>query len=721
MPASVPITAGASASDIQAALEDASGAGGGTVALKPGDYWLDRALVVPQNVTLEGAGAEQTYLHMNAPLDVPLKGLHNSGWDKVVGGLEDAGDYLDYQIEPVVGGTWSVWARYGADNADYGLKDMSGRTALQVDDGPPVPLTNLPNTGGWSTLSWARAGTIQISAGKHTLRWTNQKGGGINLDAFVFARSPDWKPGDLQAIKAAAGLIVVQAEDVSNSHTVQAQFPDAATAVVWLAGNRSCLRDLAVQGSPRTSVGVGVARLTEDSVVEDNHVQDVRVFGVEGVQSENSGVYVHLASRLVVQGCDLTARSPFYIEGMTESHLSHNMLRSETRWGGNAEAAIQCRTHALHCNIIDHNTIVGAAPGGGPTARRLLWASTGQGGSVSENYVGDNHGETVFGGVAGTDQNVGETILFETNMRVAYYGHPEAAGPADVTLPQAGPAWPPLEPSTDEPPQNEYFVYVVKGMGLGQCRRVVGRHDRTLLLDSPWDVPPDQNSLVLESLSFVHNIIVGNQLSDGMSGIQIWIGGYRNIVADNIIRNERREGIYLFGAMSTSDPAMPNRWNAGIGPLYYNSVVGNRIQGAEEGIKLGIGDNAAAVKGADWPRALGTVIRRNSIVESRTAGVDISGGTSDPTDSADISVEGTIVEFNFLRDAPTGYEAGARTVATLFRRNHAYFWNWPAGVVPKSFVTDGAREAVGNNNTVEGHAGNADPQITDELSTHSGR
>ena len=53
------------------------------------------------------------------------------------------------------------------------------------------------------------------------------------------------------------------------------------------------------------------------------------------------------------------------------------------------------------------------AEAGGPTGRRILWFSTGRG-SVDLNWIAGNREDKArFGGVAATDQNVGETILFE--------------------------------------------------------------------------------------------------------------------------------------------------------------------------------------------------------------------------------------------------------------------------------------------------------------------
>ena len=107
-------------------------------------------------------------------------------------------------------------------------------------------------------------------------------------------------------------------------------------------------------------------------------------------------------------------------------------------------------------------------------------------------------GHARFGGVAGTDQNVGEMILFEGNHRTMYFGPLTGASSTSVTLPATlpdtpdnrlgsverkqlahdaqgheTPFWPPdVDDGTEEPPIGEYYVTIFSGRGQGQTRRV---------------------------------------------------------------------------------------------------------------------------------------------------------------------------------------------------------------------------------------------------------
>ena len=53
---------------------------------------------------------------------------------------------------------------------------------------------NLDNTGGWGAFKWSKSATVKLTAGKHRLVWKNEKGGGISLDACVFALNPAFTP-----------------------------------------------------------------------------------------------------------------------------------------------------------------------------------------------------------------------------------------------------------------------------------------------------------------------------------------------------------------------------------------------------------------------------------------------------------------------------------------------------------------------------------------------
>lgn len=149
-----------------------------------------------------------------------------SGFGSTLGNIHNSGDWLEYNIEAAAEADYAFWMLYGADNKAFNLDDMKGRTVLIVDNGTPVPLMNLPNTGSWTAERWSCCATVRLTKGKHTFRWMNAKGGGLNIRGFVFCDDPTWKPvkADLPATTAGKNLIAVPADAMVKSHGKQICF-----------------------------------------------------------------------------------------------------------------------------------------------------------------------------------------------------------------------------------------------------------------------------------------------------------------------------------------------------------------------------------------------------------------------------------------------------------------------------------------------------------------
>ncbi len=400
-----------------------------------------------------------------------------------------------------------------------------------------------------------------------------------------------------------------------------------------------------------------------------------------------------------------------------------------------------------------------SAQAGGPTARRLLWFSTGHG-SITNNWISANGAgfppdsseptdlaQARFGGVAGTDQNVGETILFEGNHRTAFFGPLVTADATSVTLPRTLsrtpdnrlgsverkqlahdadgneiPFWPPdRDDGTEEPPIGEYYVTIFAGRGQGQTRRVLRRTGESLIVDRPWAVAPRSGSIVAVGTMFYQNLIVNNSTPDGMTGIQLWISCVGNIISENTIARQRRPGLFLYANGTTLASSMPRTWNRGISPLFWNIVEGNRTEECSAGVLITSGDEEQMP--IEFPRALGNVLRHNTFARNRTDGVLLTSRATPPgVKDTSASVVGTVVEFNVVRDAAVAYHAAISTNMTVFRRNHAYFW-YPVSNSrdrPIAFEMDRAESAgVFEFNSIEGIQGGHDAPLID-LKTPAG-
>ena len=581
------------------------------------------------------------------------------------------------------------------------------------------------------------------------------KAGAVSLDAFLFVLDPDFKPVQNPPPESGERIVVLQGEDCVRFVTKEGNLPGGDRAAVWLAGDGAGVQDLSVLGNAQANIGIAIRSSRPSTWLTNCLVERVRVADCDGKQGENCGAHARYADRATIRGCELWGRAPLFISGAKQCEFSRNRLVSVTRMGGNAEAAILGRTETIECCRIEGN-VIASPPGalaGGPTARRLLWFSTGHG-SITRNWIADNGveppmgpgadvgaGQARFGGVAGTDQNVGEMILFEGNHRTMYFGQLAGAEARSLTLPKTLPAtpddrlgnverkqlahdaagnetpfWPPdRDDGSEEPPIHEYYATILSGRGQGQTRRVLSRDGERLLVDRPWTVPPTNGCVAVIGTAFYQNHIVGNHTPDGMTGIQLWISCMENVLAGNTIARQRKPGFFLYANGTTLASSMPRTWNRGISPLFWNLVEGNRTDECSAGALVTSGDEGRLP--IEFPRALGNVLRHNSFVRSRTDGVVLTSRKA-PAGVVDTaaSVTGTVVEFNVVRDAATAYHAGQSCDATVFRRNHAYFW-YPVNAstnAPVAFRVDAADTTVAiEKNSIEGIHGVHDGRAVD--------
>ncbi len=732
--------------NVQKALDAMDRRGGGTVRLSTGHFTFNGTLRIPAHVTLAGAGREDTTLELAASPAATFARFEASGWGLAPGAIHTRGDKMTYEIDVPQSGQWNVWLRYGTDMSPWKQTGVSSNSTIRLGDGTPVVLDNLPNTGGFGVFKWSKSATLKIKAGRHTLVWQNTNGGGMSLDAFVLTLGQADAPADKPWPVSSATCIVIQGEECVRFESKDGALPRSNRVAVWLSGDGASLSDMTVRGNAQVNQGIAIRSAGQTAWVNGCSVQRVRIADCEGKQAENCGVYVRQLRGGSVSESELWGRTPLFLSGVRDSVFASNRLFSVTRYGGNAEAAILGRCEPIERCVIEDN-VVASPPGseaGGPTARRLIWLSTGHG-SITHNWLARNGveasgaaGQSRFGGVAGTDQNVGEMILFEGNHRTMYFGPLAGADMRSVTLPQTlpptsearlgsvkrdqlaydadgreTPFWAPdADDGTGEPPLGEYYITVFAGPGQGQTRRVVSRSGERLTLDRPWRVAPQAGSVVAVGTMFYRNLIVGNHTPDGMTGIQLWISCVENVVAGNTVERQRKPGLFLYANGTTLASSMPRTWNRGISPLFWNLAEGNRTDECSDGALITSGD--APSLPIEFPRALGNVLRHNSFIRSRQNGVLMTSRKSESGVDTSASVVGTVAEFNVVRDAPVAYHAGGGSDGIVLRRNHAYAWvpvnNAAEPAIAFQFDSPATVFAL-ELNSVEGKVGTKDASI----------
>jgi hypothetical protein len=279
------------------------------------------------------------------------------------------------------------------------------------------------------------------------------------------------------------------------------------------------------------------------------------------------------------------------------------------------------------------------------------------------------------------DQNGGENVCIETDQ-AHYSGSPIAVTATTLTF--AGVNWTPNSFNADAPMtlgvMDGSLVYVHKGPGIGQWRRIIGNTANTITVDRPWDVPLDTSSIIAISEAGCQMAIYSNTLDgvyddDGdeipdyierpsMStcGVSFFTNNQDVVTADNDITHERY-GIGLYGFTNPVDPS--NNWGA----QSNNLVVGNTITDGYDGL---MASSIVAPSGAGetslGPVILNNVFRDNQITNMSCEGIWIDRNYSNYFWDLPWA-QHNLFEHNTLVDCATGVTFGSQQAYNLLRNN----------------------------------------------------
>lgn len=174
-------------------------------------------------------------------------------------------------------------------------------------------------------------------------------------------------------------------------------------------------------------------------------------------------------------------------------------------------------------------------------------------GPIERNFIARNG---VING--GSVEGAGESFLFEgPDVGLEnWFGQPSATGPD--WLEQRDQDWK-LDAVKGR------VALVVHGRGLGQWRRVQGNTEHRALLDRPWSVLPDRESLIVVRQFFMQNVLVNNYCRDVVGGIDFYGGALENTVERFV---SQRAGAVWWYAAHVADPQQ----RLPFGPCWYNEA-----------------------------------------------------------------------------------------------------------------------------------------------------
>ncbi|NLO74892.1 MAG: hypothetical protein GX100_12385 [candidate division WS1 bacterium] len=113
-------------------------------------------------------------------------------------------------------------------------------------------------------------------------------------------------------------------------------------------------------------------------------------------------------------------------------------------------------------------------------------------------------------------------------------------------------------------PENRNCLVVMSGKGMGQYRLIVKREGNKLTLDRPFELPPDEESVVAATVWMNHLMWIDNSMSDGSVAVSLYGTAYDCVAAGNTAA--RSTGFHLLG-FNYGGPA----------PEFYIQLLDNRI------------------------------------------------------------------------------------------------------------------------------------------------
>lgn len=233
------------------------------------------------------------------------------------------------------------------------------------------------------------------------------------------------------------------------------------------------------------------------------------------------------------------------------------------------------------------------------------------------------------------NDNAGEQIMLE-HLGHKYFGEIASSTETDLVMPES---------FTTQVARGD-VITIVNGTGKSQYRSVTRMKGKTITLDRPWDIVPDETSRVLITRCF-NNIVIHNNTMDGYTnysedpgatcGVQAYGGITNMFITGNSFKNMPYGLCISTHWFSASSQERKDK----IGNIIYWSIIDNNtIENVNQGVRhnLVTSNSAAAI---DLETSIGVVYRKNSFTNAGEyireswkgqGGVGIALGTVDAAD-----------------------------------------------------------------------------------------
>ena len=204
-----------------------------------------------------------------------------------------------------------------------------------------------------------------------------------------------------------------------------------------------------------------------------------------------------------------------------------------------------------------------------------FYAGRGNFGSARGTYIGNNTSIDLAVRPIGADQNSGEQFMWEGYF-TDWTGIIVSSTATTTTL-----------SNFSRPFASSHYAIITRGTGVGQSRRVIGYNGPTITLESPWNVPPDNTSVVAlantndRAVMYANNLdgkaySVTTPIHNASAGIEPY-GATTNFIAANNTLHDLRIGITCWSTQNGDEPD----------PSFFGLFVNNKVDNCRWGILNG--------------------------------------------------------------------------------------------------------------------------------------
>lgn len=129
------------------------------------------------------------------------------------------------------------------------------------------------------------------------------------------------------------------------------------------------------------------------------------------------------------------------------------------------------------------------------------------------------------------------------------------------------------------------YLCVMDGRGFGQYRKVIGNDGDKVLIDRPWDVVPDSNTLLTLVQATCNNIWLNNNTEDGNGPTQfVWGGGLDNVIQGHEVVLSYALTFHSYGCCKTDARENPNQ-KCELHAVAFNRLIGCQVKASGMGLR----------------------------------------------------------------------------------------------------------------------------------------